>query len=96
MLLESTVPTPVFHEVLGALLNEGASEEILDHMDTLLHIPTSYAVEWEQHAIQLACAGLISTVANHEVLDELGFDEPPQSWDTLADRVIEKRKTGVA
>ena len=92
MLLEPTASTPVFHEVLGALLAEGASEEVLEHMDALLHIPLYNAVEWEQHAIQLACRGLISTVAVHEALGEWGADEPPQEWDTLANRVIAKRR----
>ncbi len=97
MLLESTAPTSVFHDVLGALLADGASDEVFKHMDDLLHIPMYHAVAWQLHATQLACRGLISTVTASEALEEWG-DEPPQKWDTLANRVVAKRRgrTGVA
>ena len=96
MLLEPAVVTPVFHQVLAALLEEGASEEILKHMDGLLHMPNQGPIQWEQNAVQLACRNMIATVTEYEAMEAYLPDEPPQEWDALVSRVIAKRKTGVS
>lgn len=96
MLQEPAVPTPFFHEILGALFQEGAGEEVLEHMDGLLHMPNFGPIQWEQNAVQLACRNLIATVTEHEAMEAYLPDESPQEWDVLANRVIEKRKTGVS
>ena len=96
MLLEPAVPTPFFHEVLRTLLEEGASEGVLGHMDDLLHMPNRGPIQWQQNAVQLACRNMIATVTEHEAMEAYLDDESPQEWDTLASRVIEKRKKGVA
>lgn len=92
MLENNEVSTSTFHEVFGALLDEGTNEDAIDHMNTLLHIPKFGPIQWEQNAIRLAGMRMISTVTEEEALSAYLPLEDPQEWDVLAKRIVEKRR----
>ena len=93
MLMEPVVSTDEFHKILGALYFFHDDEKSVFHMEEMLHIPKKYGpLEWEEYAMQLAFSKRISTVTHAEVMAVELNNEPPQKWEILANRVIEKRK----
>lgn len=101
MLLEPVVPTPVFHEVLGAFLREldeeaaeKTAEEVSENVNNLLHYPSIGSVQWHRYAVQLAASNLISTITQSEAMEAVAdSDDEIPDWETLANCVVAQRKT---